>query len=282
MDELLSASTWPAPSPTARGWLGAAVAIKDPTSINFTRQGGNNVLVVGHQEEAARGVLSSCLLSLAAVHPPVKINDQGLSAQFHILDGTRPDAPAPDFWPRVARALPHKVQIASPREAGAMVAQLAAELSRREQEHADNDPPVYLFIFDLARFRDLRKAEDDFSYSRYDEDKPVSPAAHLGRLLRDGPSLGIHVLIWCDSYHNVGRFMERQTLRDIELRVLFQMNVTDSSNLVDSPAASQLGMHRALLYDEGEGHLEKFRPYGPPADDYLEHVAEQLRSRCGR
>ncbi len=282
MDDLLSAPAWPAPSPTARGWLGAAVAIKDPTSINFSRQGGNNVLVVGHQEEAARGVLSSCLLSLAAQHAPVASNGHALSAQFQILDGTRPDAPVPDFWPRVAQALPHKVQIAGPREAGAVVAQLAAELSRREQEHADNDPPVYLFIFDLARFRDLRKSDDDFSFSRYDEDKPVSPAAHLGRLLRDGPALGLHVLIWCDSYHNVGRFMERQTLRDIELRVLFQMNVTDSSNLVDSPAASQLGMHRALLYDEGEGHLEKFRPYGPPADDYLEHVAEQLRSRCGR
>jgi len=87
------------------------------------------------------------------------------------------------------------------------------------------------------------------------------------------------VLIWCDSYHNVGRFMERQTLRDLELRVLFQMNVTDSSNLVDSPAASQLGIHRALLYDEGEGFLEKFRPYGPPGDDWLEQIGRQLRSR---
>jgi hypothetical protein len=279
MGELLSASAWPEPGPTARGWLGAAVAIKDPTSVNFTRQGGNNLLVVGHQEEAARGVLASCLLSLAVQHAPVETNGSEPATQFHILDGTRPDAPAPDFWPRVAHALPHKIHIAGPREAGAVVAQLAAELGRREQEHADSDPPVYLMIFDLARFRELRKSDDDFSYSRLDDDKPVSASAHLGRLLRDGPALGIHVLIWCDSYHNVGRFMERQTLRDLELRVLFQMNVTDSSNLVDSPAASQLGIHRALLYDEGEGFLEKFRPYGPPGDDWLEQIGQQLRSR---
>jgi hypothetical protein len=279
MDELLSAPAWPEPGPTARGWLGAAVAIKDPTSVNFTRQSGNNLLVVGHQEEAARGVLASCLLSLAAQLPPAASNGKMAADQFHILDGTRPDAPAPDFWPRLAQALPHNVQVAGPRNAGEVVGRLAAELERREKEHADNDQPVYLFIFDLARFRDLRKGDDDFSYSRYDEDKPPSPSAQLGRLLRDGPALGIHVLVWCDSYHNVGRFMERQTLRDLELRVLFQMNVTDSSNLIDSPAASQLGMHRALLYDEGEGNLEKFRPYGPPSDDWLQHVAQQLRSR---
>jgi DNA segregation ATPase FtsK/SpoIIIE, S-DNA-T family len=77
----------------------------------------------------------------------------------------------------------------------------------------------------------------------------------------------------------VGRFMERQTLRDLELRVLFQMNVTDSSNLIDSPAASQLGIHRALLYDEGEGLLEKFRPYGPPDDHWLEWIGQQFRQR---
>lgn len=279
MDELLSAPAWPEPGPNARGWLGAAVAIKDPTSVNFSRQSGNNLLVVGHQEEAARGVLASCLLSLAAQMPPATSNGQTAADQFHILDGTRPDAPAPGFWPRLAEALPHNVQVAGPRNAGEVVARLAAELDRRDKEHADNDAPLYLIIFDLARFRDLRKGDDDFSYSRYDDDKPPSPSAQLGRLLRDGPALGIHVLVWCDSYHNVGRFMERQTLRDLELRVLFQMNVTDSSNLIDSPAASQLGMHRALLYDEGEGHLEKFRPYGPPSDDWLQHVAQQLRNR---
>jgi hypothetical protein len=218
-------------------------------------------------------------LSLVAQHAAPDANGQVPTAGFHILDGTRPDAPDLDFWPRLARALPHDIHIAGPRDAAGVVGQLAAELSRREQDRAENEPPIYLLIYDLARFRDLRKSDDDYSLSRYDEDKPVSASAHLGRLLRDGPALGIHVLVWCDSYHNVGRFMERQALRDLELRVLFQMNVTDSSNLVDSPAASQLGIHRALLYDEGEGLLEKFRPYGLPDDHWLEWIGQQFRQR---
>ena len=46
------------------------MAIKDPTSILFSRQSGNHLLVVGHQEDEALGVLATALLSLAAQHAP--------------------------------------------------------------------------------------------------------------------------------------------------------------------------------------------------------------------
>jgi S-DNA-T family DNA segregation ATPase FtsK/SpoIIIE len=39
------------------------------------------------------------------------------------------------------------------------------------------------------------------------------------------------------------------------------MGNNDSSNLIDSTAASKLGMHRALLYSEEAGTIEPFRPY---------------------
>ena len=135
-------------------------------------------------------------------------------------------------------------------------------------------------IHDLARFRELRRGDDDFSFSRSDDSQPASPASQFTRILREGPALGIHVLMWCDSYNNVNRTFDRQGLREVELRVLFQMNATDSSNLIDSPAAAQLGVHRALLYNEGEGRLEKFRPYGPPPDDWLAWLDRQLRARA--
>ena len=36
--------------------------------------------------------------------------------------------------------------------------------------------------------------------------------------------MGIHTLIWCDSYSTLSRMLDRQGLRDFEMRVLFQMN----------------------------------------------------------
>jgi hypothetical protein len=86
-------------------------------------------------------------------------------------------------------------------------------------------------------------------------------------------------LVWCDTLNNVNRSLDRAALREFEMRVLFQMSVADSSTLIDSPAASKLGMHRALFFSEDRGQPEKFRPYGLPPEDWLRWVGEQLRSR---
>ena len=62
------------------------------------------------------------------------------------------------------------------------------------------------------------------------------------------------------------------------MRVLFQMSPNDSGHLLDSPAASKLGPHRALFPSEEQNRLEKFRPYGIPSRDWLSSLAQQLAS----
>jgi len=279
LGELLSAESWPEPARSQRAWLGAAVAIKDPTAAAFSRQGGSNLMMVGHREEEALGVLAAAMIGLAAQSPPDDPKSGTPGARFYVLDGTRPDVPEAGFFKRLASALPHTVRVAVAREAAAVIAELATELSRREEEGLEDGPPIYLVIYDVARFRELRRADDDFGFSSLDDDAPPSPAKQFGNVLREGPSLGIHMLLWCDTYNNVNRWFDRQALRDLELRVLFQMNSSDSSNLIDSPAAARLGVHRAIFYNEGLGHLEKFRPYGLPADEWLEQVRKGLGAR---
>jgi hypothetical protein len=129
----------------------------------------------------------------------------------------------------------------------------------------------------LQRFRDLRKQEDDFGFSRHEEKPNV--AKQFGTILREGPGVGVHTLVWCDSFNNLNRIFDRQTLREFELRVHFQMSATDSSNLIDTPLASKLGLHRALFHSEEQGRLEKFRPYGLPSETWLKWVTAQLRSQ---
>ena len=57
------------------------------------------------------------------------------------------------------------------------------------------------------------------------------------------------------------------------------MSANDSSTLIDSPAASQLGPNRALFSSEEQGRLEKFRPYGFPSDEWLAMVRTKLAAR---
>jgi len=154
---------------------------------------------------------------------------------------------------------------------------LAAEVDRRQKATDSLLPPVFLFLFGLQRFRDLRRQEDDFGFGRREE-KP-SPAQQFTTLLHEGAGLGVHTLLWCDTLNNLNRCLDRQGMREFEMRVLFQMSVADSSNLIDTPLASKLGLHRAYFFSEEQGRLEKFRPYGLPPEPWLTRVRERLRGR---
>jgi hypothetical protein len=248
-----------------KAWLGAAVAIKEPTAVTFARHAGSNLLVVGSEEESAFGTLANAVIALSA-QP---------AARFLVLDGTRPDSEHAGAWQRLAAALPNSITVAGPREVARVVAEVAAEMVRRESADEETAAPWYLVIHDAGRFRELRRNEDDFGFSR-DRDKPTPPDRQWSEILRNGPAWGIHSLVWCDSYNDVNRLVDRQTLREFELRVLFQMSAADSTNLLDTPAASRLRPHRGLFYSDDLGTQEKFRPYGPPSEEWLARVRAAL------
>ncbi len=158
-------------------------------------------------------------------------------------------------------------------------ADLAAEVESRQKASTEDQGPIYIMIYDLQRFRDLRKADDDFGYSRYDESKPVPPSKLFGDILREGPPVGVHTMVWCDSVNNLNRTFDRQGTKEFENRILFQMSANDSSTLIDMPAASKLGENRALYFSEEENRIEKFRPYGIPEPEWLEKVKQSFTTR---
>jgi len=98
----------------------------------------------------------------------------------------------------------------------------------------------------------------------------------LMSLVTEGPARGIHLIVTCDTYNNVNRSLGRKALTEFEMRVVFQMSASDSASLIDAPAASTLGLHRALLYNDREGSLETFRPYAQPGGDWVEEVVGRL------
>jgi S-DNA-T family DNA segregation ATPase FtsK/SpoIIIE len=253
-------------------WLGAAVRIEPATHLVLRRQGGHNLAVVGQNEELAAGVLAGAVLALAAQH-----GESG--ARFTILDGTRPESRVPGIWGRVSETVGETVEVVPPRNAAASITALADEVTRRTQSPEEVYAAIYLVIHDLAQFRDLRQSEDDFSFSFSSGGNGKKPAVdrRFRDILKEGPAVGVHVLLWCESYNSLTRSVDRLSLREIEFRVATQMSGTDSTSLIDSPAAALLGEHRAILYRDDLGTQTKFRPYGQPSSEWLAWCADQLR-----
>src|SRR5438093_5767943 len=95
-------------------------------------------------------------------------------------------------------------------------------------------------------------------------------------IITEGPTRSVHVIASVDNHNNVVRFLGRKMLSEFEMRVLFQMSANDSASLCDDPKASTLGLHRALFYNEQEGHLETFRPYALPESGWIEEAITNL------
>ncbi|MCP4711264.1 MAG: cell division protein FtsK [Planctomycetes bacterium] len=252
-------------------WLGEPVAIKDPTAAVLRRQSGANLLIVGQRETAALGLISAALTSVAAQNNPN-------AARFIILDGSPADANTAGFLANACSHLPQDHQIIEWRDVPKIIEELATESQRRLTDDDLKAPAIYLLIYGLQRYRILRRNDDSFSFSM-DQDARPQPDKQFAEILREGPPVGVHTVIWSDTLAAVERTLDRQTVREFDNRVLFQMSAADSSNLIDSPVANHLGYHRALFYSDEQGILEKFRPYAPPEKPYLQLLNQTLKNR---
>jgi hypothetical protein len=254
-------------------WVGDPVAIKDPTAIPLRRQSGSNVLIVGQQDEPALALVISMMISLAAQYAKN-------GCRFVILDGTPADSHLAGVLASICNVVSQDTQTIEYRAVPEAIAELHTEMQRRLNENHHDAPAIFVIIYGLQRYRALRKSEDGgFSFSMNEEEKKPQTDKQFTELLREGPPLGIHIITWCDTPAAVERTLDRSSMREFDNRVLFQMSASDSSNLIDSPAANKLGFHRALAFSEEQGVLEKFRPYAMPDKTWLESVRDRLRSR---
>ena len=254
----------------ARAWLGAPNSIKGPTEASFQRQSGNHLLIVGQRDEAALSMLGIALLSLAAQYPVG-------TAKFVLIQSTTPGSTDAELLDRIVAAVPHPVTVSRGPEIPQIMADLTAELKARSSGEAPaNAPTTFVLIHGLHRFKKLRQ-EDDFSFSVSGDDSGGSPGSQFAEIITEGSSFGIHILVSVDTFNNVNRSMSRKALTEFEMRVVFQMSANDSASLIDSPKASNLGLHRALYYNEHAGTLETFRPYAAPDSHWLEAATARLQ-----
>lgn len=257
---------------TPRIWIGEPNAIKGPCEVEFGKQAGANLVVVGSRGDADIAMACAAILSLAAAHSPKDI-------KIKILDGTRPDAPARERLLSLVKALPHDIEVCDYRRTGDLITELNTTMKSRQDQSAVADDHIFFFVLGLEKFRMLRM-EDEFSFSSGSD--AASPSKGFTDLLTEGPNTGIHSIIWVDTLGNLNRSLSRKMLREFEMRVLFQMSESDSSELIDSPAANKLGMYNALSFSAQSGQIEKLRPYATPDNEIIGEFSRIITARDAR
>jgi hypothetical protein len=237
---------WPDPKPVTEAWLGEALEIKPPTAAAFERYIRSNLLIVG-EEDNGHGLLLATLLSAAMQRPPADVS-------FTITEFARPSSAFHGFFVPLTH-LPHEVKVLGPRSVEAGIEALTADLDQRLAD-ADGPPGMERFLL-VAGLHRWQEALTEVNYG------PSKVAKKLIRLAEEGPDVGIHLVVWTDSYATAERAF-RRNINHFGLRAVLRVSsTTESDALLSVPAAVSLDDNRALYRDAEWPHeqVEKFKPY---------------------
>ena len=239
---------WPVPAPTTAAWLGEAIEIKPATAAVFESFVRSNLLVIG-DEEHGHALLLATLLSAAVQRSPADVS-------FEIAEFARPSSSFHRYFDPV-RELPHETRIVGAAGALDVLQDLTKDLEARLADAgAASQPRRFFMVAGLHRWQELG-ADSEWG-------KPTEATALLTRLAEHGPEVGIHVVVWADSYATAERALRRPGIGQFTLRVALRLpSPTESDALLGVPAAASLADDRALFRDVDwpHEHVEKFKPY---------------------
>jgi DNA segregation ATPase FtsK/SpoIIIE, S-DNA-T family len=266
--------------------LGESLSIEPTITRHFSRQAGRNAMIVSSDEALASNLISTivrgwslikesqqfpdiCYLNGARVEDTksnqirdwlLEMNRLNRAAVKVNIDSSKTIDEAIASEPELlVDSFDSNIDVVDPRGVDEAIAKLHTELTRRLENSNQSYPSLALIIANLGRLRELRRNEE-FSFGSNANDRVATDEA-FSKILREGPSVGIFTLCWVDSWGTLSRFIPRQGLRDLEIRMLSQMSANDSNQLIDSSAANKLESHAMIYFDETDGRIVKFRPY---------------------
>lgn len=231
--------------------IGESVAIEPSLRLTISDSAGRNLLLVGSNDRMAGHCLSLWIAS-AVKSLPLASREK---LQLVIFDGQTGD-PESGLGSKLSGLAPQR-ELADSRSAAPLLERLHQQLKDRIRQGHSSWEPVLWCVSPLERFRDFRKS-DDFSFG--DSGAPA-PDAMFQELLREGPAVGMHAIVWAQNASSIPRWLPRQSMQDFELRALMTMSAQDSNNLIDQPTAQKMNANVMLLYDDATGRITKFRPY---------------------
>lgn len=238
--------------------LGLPVTIKGPTTLEFSRQGGSNAMLVGNNDDAALAMLITGISCALAMDPSLRVTMMA------------PALDQPRFFERLSdaqRVFADRLEVVDPRSAEKLLGDLVQEIATRQTGGQQQGAAARLLVLPGAhRLRGLYRKEDDFSFGG----EEVAPTADkmLSKVVIEGPEQGIHTLMWIDGAGAFERLFKRAMLNQFDDKVLMQVSAGDSSALIDSTSASTLGPDRAVLVQLQRGYSERFRPFEMPGSGF--------------
>lgn len=247
----LAEPVW-APLDTPTFWIGQPLRLADDLAVLLESVQGANLLLLGQDEGVAHRLLLAAVLGLVISTTPAR-------GRFTWIGDTSSQQTAGAILEVIQKTIPHQMEVLARQVAldglAALTQELDARMARLPERPADW---VWLIVAGLHRWEEAR-GPNAYSASQAGE--------QLSRLLRQGPAVGIHTLVWSDQISSLGAVVGggaiSDTLSQCGHRIGMQMTQNESNAFLGTPLAGRLGSERAYYRDERRpaDQLDKFKPY---------------------
>ena len=238
--------------------MGEPYDMGDAVTVALGRKRGTSLLLLGADDDNERpdlsvpGAVHTCIIDAAIQGSVVTVLDflGDLSNADSILDLS-------SLCKQLA--LTYQRGRASLAALGGLSA-LVRERHTGGQYHAQRH---VLVLHGLQRALDLTPEDP---YTRSDHPVDESPGPRLADILRDGPDVGVHVVVVADGLVQFDRRLGRDLLKEFEIRIAGSaVSPTDLAAITDSFKESPVRRHQLLLADHSRGILRRMRAYPPYA-----------------
>lgn len=253
-------------------WLGEPMKIADPVGGRLYRRVGRNLLIVHPDRSVAATMFQIGLLGVASRHDPDQL--QILASDFTVRR-----ADDPGIFEPLVDGMDAVLDVIDPRRFADQLDAWLETVQRRTDERRHDAPTRLLALFGFDQARDFRGAGE-----LYGEEAEDHPSYKLQAILEDGPPVGVHVVLRAGRRDSVNtEQLGQNPVRHFGLRVAGRLSDSDSRQLLQgSGIAASLrdGTRQAVLADESDpGRYQIFRPYVPPAEEWLVRQASRVGGR---
>ena len=289
---LIGTANWRTRQQPSVAWLGEAMRIGHHSRAIFRREPGSNLLLVGKDAENMYGMLGGLLTSLACCHQPEEANfciadladEEEVSFYWSDMMLTFRET-FNDFYPiELARDFPDKARRI--RKTSQVLSAVFKEFeSRYQQRQADPDEldlgPTTFFVCAFGTLECLNSLRP--IPGKRGDLVPSEEGEKLMTIVKQGPDLGIHVVLWVESTEVLKQLCagkEKQLVNAFNLRGCSAIPTNESQLLLGDSTAAKLPELRAYFKDMTQaGHLEKFKPYAVPSSQSLQTYGQWLAQK---
>lgn len=222
--------TWLAAECPIGLWIGQLLQVDGHAQLVLRRDVGQHAAVVGGAPQARLGILAAALLSTPVLYPRDRV-------AIRIIDGSLRDSSSHGKLQAVHERLFAPLGYDSlyrdqAEEAESLVVDLAAELGRRAAGEIERTSTL-IVLNELERYRNAHRVALGA--------KPTPFATALKKLLNDGPSLGMHVIVSASTLISLFQVIDdRSDFQQVNHRVTLQISAEDSFKFLGNRLASQL------------------------------------------